>query len=71
MGGYEKKILAALSELVCMEQRHRLFAGSEVAGNVREQAATLLNQCLRMTGEDLDGQIGSVFAQAQEACNNG
>lgn len=63
--------IAALSELVCMEQRHRLFAGSEVAGNVREQAATLLNQCLRMTGEDLDGQIGSAFAQAQEACNNG
>lgn len=34
-------------------------------------AAALLNQCLSMTGEDLDGQIRSVFAQAQEACNNG
>ena len=62
--------ISALAALSCLEQQTYLFTlpAFDGASKAYAQMGALLNKCLTITGEDVEGQIEEAFLEAENAC---
>ena len=62
--------VSALSAKVCLEQEHAYYTSPAFNGSseARDQVGALLTKCLALTGDNVDAQIATAFADAVAEC---